>query len=1018
MKTIGFSAFCLLFNTNSFAAYSDAECFGGTDGVPFPTANLTIVDSSSEVAYGSTVLNAETLLYNNPKQTSAVLHEDGIIKCTGTTNCTLKDYKSSGMDENAYTSELIQWIDGMSWSVNFQGKGTVSGYAFCGPSGWSTDKQIKTGKVGGTYSGCGCTITDFSDENTTVAQHTFVVNKYTQSSGDWQQKTNDCRSKCPALCANRIATDSAFRQILFQECPVFETGGGTGGEDTPTQIHCDAGSYLPAGATTCQTCDGTNNYCEGGDFYQDNTQNQGIAECPFGFEPNNSHSACSPLSIICEAGEYLPATKTICEKCKDNYYCEEDIFNYSTTENQGLKTCEFGYEPNSGHTACQLKSIHCGNGYYLPKNSLTCTACIGFEYCPENTYNFSASDEQGKNICGAGTVPNENHSACIEKTIVCPAGKYLPNNSHDEYDCQWCPDPYEAGDYYYCPGGEYDANYPSNNGMNLCPEYSYSEEESSYCTCNEGYTTDGKTANASNKTTTTTACVPEGSAVYNASYYCDTDTESLGSATISVGSLFTLISNIDFDNHVLCEKSGYDFGGWRDEFGNEYSAGDSFTWNYETDVRFTAIWNQKPVYTVSYSCGSDATGGYAPDSDDVVSGDQYTTRANTCEKTGNNFLGWVYNDDDLYEAGETFTYNYNSGITLVPLWEEITITCQPGFWATGNATTCDSECLQGYYCGGETYKFDGQTHGLTKCDSNLPSWASAHVYSEFGATSENDCRISVAMGVYADEDGLHQCEEMFYCPGFSGSVVEFNSALNNSGFVGLADCSDAPNYKDWGWTHGITSAQGSTSVNDCKIIIAPATYMDTEGVLHQCPADHFCPGHTYEYIDADTFFVDLVSLGAGIYECPVNATSDSGSTSCHCADGYMLNTDTGMCTAECGAGFYLPTNANACIEVGAGYYSPNGDSERYKCPDYLTTTGSGIGADEYSDCGRTLHIGNETLRMRSVRKTTPSLNVKIGNAVYYGDMTLVPTNINANTTKKLRVKYGNVEQYVHDTTID
>ncbi len=950
LKNIGFSAFLfgLLFSTNSFAAYSDAECFGTTDGTTSISATLSLVNSVDDVVEGISVPDVSIFYQSVPGNSySNITNPDGIIKCTSTSSCNLTEMKSSPSSREALDNQLNQYLAGQRWSVTFAGKGTVSGYAYCGPNGWgsSSDKTIKNGAPATTYAGCGCTVTDMFDHSVSTSSFRFVTHKETFSGSDWLDKSNNCRTHCPAICANRVATESAFRQKLFTECPVFETGGGTGSEDTPTQIHCDAGTYLPMGATTCQTCDGTNNYCDGGDFYQNDTQVQGIAECSYGYEPNSEKTACLPIVVICEAGTYLPATKLDCEPCTGNNYCEEDIYDYSTTENQGLKTCAKGYVPNSTHTACEAKSIHCNDGYYLPKNSLTCAACIGFDYCTDNSYEFSATNDQGKNTCPYGTLPNENHFACTEVSITCPAGKYLPSNSSNEDDCQYCPDPYEVGEYYYCPGGTFAAHAQTDDGLQVCPEYAHSEEGSEYCTCNEGYTTDGKPENSTNKTTTTTECIPEGSAIYSASYYCDINSESLGSATISGGALFTLIDNIDFDDKPLCEKDGYNFGGWRDDFGNEYSAGDAFTWNYDTDVKFTAIWNQIPSYTVSYSCGNDATGGNAPTADSVLYGAQYTTRANTCEKTGYNFLGWVYNDDDLYESGETFTYNYNTSITLVPLWEGITITCQPGFWADGNATVCNSQCLVGHYCGGETYTFDGQPHGMT-------------------------------------------------------------------------NCTDAQNYQEWGWTHGVTSAKGSTSVNDCKIVIAPATYMDIEGNLQQCPADHFCPGHTYEYIESDTFFNDLMNLGAGIYACPENTTSGSGETSCHCSNGYVFNTNTGTCVSECGAGLYLPANADSCTEVGAGYYSPNGDSARYQCPAGLTTSGSGIGADEYSDCGRVLHIGSETLRMRGVRKTIPSLNVKIGNTIYYGDMSVLPTNINANTNKTLRVKYDNVVQFVHDTTIE
>lgn len=798
LKLVGFPAFLCVFLTTSAFAYSDAECFGESDGTPSVTGTLTLVNSLDDVVEGVSIPSADVIFQNNTSNynTTPVPNPDGVVKCTSASACNLTEMKSSPSSREALNAQLRVYLAGQSWSVTFPGKGTVRGYAYCGPNGWGSggDRQVKNGALNSAYAGCGCTITDFFDENVSISSFRFVTHKQTfagYEGSDWLAKNNNCRMNCPSICANRVATQSAFRQTLFQECPVFETSGG--GNEQPEPVQCSAGSYLKAGDTSCTTCSG-NTYCEGGTFTPSETEDQGIATCPTGYEANSGHTACTPVAVICEAGWYLPANATECDKCSGQYYCEEDIYEFSTTQNQGLKTCSYGSVPNSTHTACELLSIHCNDGYYLPAGATSCSACIGFEYCPENTYNFSNSNDQGKYICASGSIPNANHSACVETTITCPAGKYLPDHSANEYDCQWCPDPYEAGDYYYCPGGEYSANATENAGMLVCPEYAYSEEEAEYCTCNDGYTTDGKPANASNKTTTTTACIQEGSLTYSATYVCDQGGESVGSVNVSYGSTFTLTDNSNWNNEPLCTKYGFEFAGWKDNLNNEYSAGDTFTWNYDGDLTFTAIWNQIPVYTVSYSCGDDATGGYAPSSEEVMAGAEYTTLANTCEKVGHTFFGWSYNDEDLYEAGETFVYNYNKSITLVPLWE--------------------------------------------------------------------------------------------------------------------------------------------------------------------------------------TLFI------------------------------------------PCAAGYYLPTNANACIEVGAGYYSPNGDAQRYACPTGLTTSGSGIGADESSDCGRVLHIGGETLRMRSIRKTTPSLNVKIGGSTYYGDMTTLPTKMNSSSQRELHVKYGDVEQYIHDTTIE
>lgn len=102
---------------------------------------------------------------------------------------------------------------------------------------------------------------------------------------------------------------------------------------------------------------------------------------------------------------------------------------------------------------------------------------------------------------------------------------------------------------------------------------------------------------------------------------------------------------------------------------------------------------------------------------------------------------------------------------------------------------------------------------------------------------------------------------------------------------------------------------------------------------------------------------------------------------------------------------------NACVAVGAGYYSAADVLTRSQCPTGQTTIGYGAGADEAADCGRILHIGDDKVYLRNTKKTTPSLNVQIGDTKYYGDMT-------SGTTKgKLRVKSGTTTYSVHDDSM-
>ena len=96
--------------------------------------------------------------------------------------------------------------------------------------------------------------------------------------------------------------------------------------------------------------------------------------------------------------------------------------------------------------------------------------------------------------------------------------------------------------------------------------------------------------------------------------------------------------------------------------------------------------------------------------------------------------------------------------------------------------------------------------------------------------------------------------------------------------------------------------------------------------------------------------------------------------------------------------------------MGAGYWSAANALTRTQCASGLTTIGYGAGADEAADCGRIQHLGDSKLYLRSTKKTTPSLNVKIGDSTFYGNMSTA-------TKGKLRVKKDCTTYSVHDDSM-
>ena len=234
---------------------------------------------------------------------------------------------------------------------------------------------------------------------------------------------------------------------------------------------------------------------------------------------------------------------------------------------------------------------------------------------------------------------------------------------------------------------------------------------------------------------------------------------------------------------------------------------------------------------------------------------------------------------------------------------------------------------------------------------------------------------------------------------------------------------------NWGSTGGRTPASagyyvsgtGATSQTAC----AAGTYTDTTGQTSCSPAvaGTYTTGCQVTASGAST--KTLACTGTSV--CATNTYSSakaSACTACATAKGYTNSGNTAAahaelasCKATCSGGQYVATAGAGCVNVGTGYYGvggtvgQNGTLGRNQCPVGLTTIGYGAGADEAGDCGRVMHMGENKLYLRSTKKTTPSLNVKVGDTTYYGNMT-------SGTTKgKLRVKSGTTTYSVHDDSM-
>ena len=178
------------------------------------------------------------------------------------------------------------------------------------------------------------------------------------------------------------------------------------------------------------------------------------------------------------------------------------------------------------------------------------------------------------------------------------------------------------------------------------------------------------------------------------------------------------------------------------------------------------------------------------------------------------------------------------------------------------------------------------------------------------------------------------------------------------------------------------------------------------------------PGYIVQFEDGQTDAPACVECSAGTYSPGGDVHSCSA-----CPSGYDDNPETGltspdMCQISCPGGYYLAAaNDATCSEVSPGYWAAakvvnyGGTSTRTECASGLTTIGYGAGADEAADCGRVLHFGNDTLYLRSAKKTDHALHVGINGDVFYGNM---GTDLSKGS---LRIKLGDTTYSVYDDSM-
>lgn len=251
------------------------------------------------------------------------------------------------------------------------------------------------------------------------------------------------------------------------------------------KVSCDAGQYLPANASKCQSCKSNNSYlsyCPGGSWYPKSSA-QGLKSCPSGQKMNADGTGCTTSdtggstggntgggstggntgggstggSLQCSAGTYYSGGAKKCEPCpiRENgekfFYCPGVSYTSGQTDDSGALQCREGI-PSLDQTKCQKVTVNCLPGYMLKPLARACTACDPSWVCPGGDVTSSYQAE-GYELCPDGKVPNEEHTACVDASsdsVICKNGEYLPAQ---QTTCVPCPESdATSATYYTCPG--------------------------------------------------------------------------------------------------------------------------------------------------------------------------------------------------------------------------------------------------------------------------------------------------------------------------------------------------------------------------------------------------------------------------------------------------------------------------------------------------------------------------------------------------------------------------------------
>ena len=720
-------------------------------------------------------------------------------------------------------------------------------------------------------------------------------------------------------------------------------------------VHCDAGTYLPAGGWACMSC-GKGDICPGGDFNYNASEDQGIEKCPDGYTTDEGPVTTQVQCFIqVDAGHYLPTANgtsenfmecaagtanpvhkvyyggtSICTACSDN--------EYSDAGAGACTACATGYSSagtdHAGVTSCKTT---CADGYIVETANEQCTLLDNGWIKAEHTViqgEVSTPAEQCPADFRDGA-PVGTRAECVKSDtrIGEQIEPDVPDGCETARGATCSPATCSYKQYYGENGdGEVFDGCANTEGLDCNQTLTgvtaaaghYSDMDTLSCpACDPGYTSEaGATSPYQCTKECTVACRNPGQSGCPDNSTCTFNTDEVSTGTQNQEEERCSALQEDCTLKDFTCNNGY----------------------VKNEGKCDPVVSQ-----VSYSCGNGS--GIAPGASSVQYGEFYNVQHNTCTApAGNEFAGWSDGEKIVF-PGEGWRWPYTTDITFTAQWTP----CAGGTNAAGQCG-----------CGENTYP-----NGTGGCDTCIMQCAEEHpsypngTYNICGTSGDPNsacsraCRTSDvpnASGVngsftmgQVNECYATACQENFYLTG-SGKKTACAPCVPNATCPGGTEtfkCDPGFHLSDDGTycerdniiitlkkNGGSGTVNGATGVND-------AMHTCQYGLMCTLPDGAGLERENYAF----TGWGDSPECDQGVFQKTFTTATTMyacwSQQSTTCQEGKYYN---GSEHVDCPAGMYCPGNASTPMGApGCGetcVADANGDRD-------VTTDG---GATEVTQC--------------------------------------------------------------------